>query len=376
MAQPIQTRLKLLFSRDGKDVTEDLGPDLLSFTYVDKETAEADEVTITLKDPDGTWAGRWRPDGGEMVRAFIQSGDVEAAKRELYCGRFFVDSLRASGAPRTCEIKAVSIPMNTPIRRKPKTRAWEKKSLKAIAQSIAKAAKVDLLFDSEVNPTFDRVDQSAESDLKFLLKLCEENGLSLKLTDEKIVIFDQASYESKKPVETIVLGESPVLSWDFESAQSESYKSVTVNYRDPKTKKKSSAGKFDLNAKPSGELIDPGQFRLDGSAPAKTNKAVFSYTYTDPDADENGQEFVLKKRAKSAADAKRLAKAKMRQLNLRRVTGSMTVIGDTRFVAGVVVAVEGFGSFDGNFVIEQADHSVSGSGYTTALSLRRVSVNY
>lgn len=50
MSGPIQTNLRLLFTEAGKSVSEDILPDLLSFTYDDKETNEADEISITLKD--------------------------------------------------------------------------------------------------------------------------------------------------------------------------------------------------------------------------------------------------------------------------------------------------------------------------------------
>lgn len=386
MAQPLQTRLRLLFTGSGKDVTESLLPDLLSFSYDDKETNEADEISIMLKDPTGKWASRWKPDGGEVVKAYISAGTVEKRGRELYCGKFFVDSLRVSGAPRVFEMRAVSVPLNTPIRKKLKTKAWETSDLKSIATTIAGEAGVMLFFDSQENPSYDRQDQSKESDLKFLSRLCEEDGLSIKVTDDRIVIFDQESYESKTPVKTLTLGVSNILSWDFESTQSETYKSCTVSYRDPKKKKEGSAGGrlFDKygNKNDSGssdaesgdkQLYDKFGNKVEAK---KTNPAVMTWTEEDPDADENGQEYALKKRATSLAEAKRLAKAKLRQLNLRRVTGSMTVVGDVSLVAGVVIAVKGFGSFDGNFIIEQATHSVSSSGYTTALRLRRVNNNY
>ena len=119
----------------------------------------------------------------------------------------------------------------------------------------------------------------------------------------------------------------------------------------------------------------------DGSfeyTPKKNKVGVdsFTYTATDPEADENGQEFAIKKRAKSLEEAKRLATAKLRILNRRRVTGSMTLIGDVTLVAGVVVKCVGFGSFDGNFIIEEASHSVDSGGYTTSITLRRVNNNY
>ena len=360
--EPLQTRLRLLFSESKTDVTEDLMPDLLSFSYTDKENAEADEVTLTLKDPDGKWASKWKPDGGEMVQAFLSAGTVLIPGIELSCGTFYADTLRVSGSPRVFEMWAVSVPMNKPIRRRLRTRAWEKTTLKAIAVAIAGEAGVGLLFDTQSDPEYDRQDQSKESDLAFLVRLTDEAGFSLKVTDEQLVVFDQAAYEKKAPVETLTLGTSQILSWEFESAQSESYRTCTVSYRDPKQKTKQKAGGYDFNLRPvSGK---------------STNPAVMTYTATDPDADPNGQEYALKRRAKSLEEAKRLATAKLRSLNRRRVTGRLSVVGDVMLVAGAVVECRGFGSFDGNFIIEEAVHSLDSSGHRTDISLRRVNNAY
>ena len=53
MSGPLQTYLRLLFTETGTSVTQDILPDLLSFSYDDKETNEADEISLTLKDPTG-----------------------------------------------------------------------------------------------------------------------------------------------------------------------------------------------------------------------------------------------------------------------------------------------------------------------------------
>lgn len=360
--QPIQTRIKLLFTEKGTDVTHDITADLLDFTYDDKETNEAEEISIKLKDDTGKWAGTWQPNGGEVVRAFILPGDINGATGILYCGKFYVDELNSSGPPQEFELKAVSIPLNKPIRKKLKTRAWEKKTLKGIATTIAKEANITLLFDSKENPSYDRQEQSAESDLKFLSRLCEDVGLSIKITDEKLVIFDQASYEKKSPIKTLELKEDDIKSWNFRGTTSETYKSCTIKYRDPTKKVKGTAGSYTTDGKKSKTSKNP---------------AVFSYTYVDPLVEENGQEYTMKKRAKSVEEAKRLAKAKLRKLNARSVTGNITVIGDISLLAGVVIRCKNFGKFDGNFIIEQATHSISsGSGYTTSLSLRRVNNKY
>lgn len=362
--QPIQTRLRLLFGPSEQDVTTDIVPDLLEFSYDDKDGGQADEISLSLKDETGKWASSWRPDSGEVVKAYIQRGTVSKPDIELYCGTFFVDRISAKGSPRTIELSAVSIPLKTPIRRRKFKRAWEGQKLSQIAGKIAKESELEFLFDSSSDPIFDRQDQNSETNLKFLKRLCENAGLSVKVTDCQLVIFSQAEYEKKDPVQTIVLGQSPILSWSFEQSQSETYKSVKVTYRDPKQKSAHSAGGYDIN---TGfyERSKPGG-----------NPAVMQYTYTDETVGEDGQVFELKTRAKSIREAKRLAQSKLRELNRRAVTGSLELIGDVTLVAGVVITVEGFGSFDGNFYVDSARHSVSGSGYRTSVLVHRCLKDY
>lgn len=377
MVNPRQTSLRLLFTKSGTDVTEDVVPDLLSFTYEDQETGRADGIRLLLKDETGRWAGSWKPQGGEIIDAYLAAGDVTGQEREeIFCGRFYADLLRVSGAPRTFELQAISIPLNQPIRRRLITKAWESRTLKGIAQEIADSVGMQLFYDVQEDPQYDRRDQKQESNLSFLNRLCEDEGFSLKVTDDRIVIFDQASYEKKEPIKTIVLGESNVLSWSFESQQSDTYKSCTVAWRDPRKKSRSSAGGYNLDLeKPGGDTPQYDE-NLNRIERAQRNPAVSYFTYTDPEIGEEGQEYKLKKRATSKAEAERLARATLRRLNLRKVTGCLTLIGDPALLSGSVIEVRGFGSFDGRFIIQSASHDVSSSGYTTNLSLRRVNANY
>ncbi|SPT72412.1 Phage protein D [Anaerobiospirillum thomasii] len=100
------------------------------------------------------------------------------------------------------------------------------------------------------------------------------------------------------------------------------------------------------------------------------------YTYTDETVEPSGQVYVLKKRCTSLAEAQRLAKAKLRELNQRQTTGLTDLGGQSSFIRWAVVALSGFGSFDGNFIIEKANHSVSNSGYVTDIEVRRVNNEY
>ena len=51
-----------------------------------------------------------------------------------------------------------------------------------------------------------------------------------------------------------------------------------------------------------------------------------------------------------------------------------TLVGDLTLVAGVTVSVVGWGMFDDKYIVETATHSVTGSGYTLQVKLRKVLV--
>ncbi len=352
-AFPIKTSVTIIV--DGTDISADLSPDLLSFSYGDKADGEADDISITLKDPEARWAGSWTPEANLKLAAYIIAvgGPTPGS---LFCGEFYADSFRFSGAPNTVAIRAQSIPLDTPVRRKRKSRAWEKMDLRAIAAQIARENSLELFFDAQdTGQTLDRRDQDHESDLEFITKLAKDAGLSVKIEETRIVIYDKKAYEQKDPVSTLTLKASPILSWEFSSEHSERYKSVTVAYRDPQQKKKKSA---------ASHATETG-------GTASRNPAVMTYTATDPHAPEAAQEYEEKKRAKSMDEARSMAKAKLRELNQNAVTGSITMVGDPSKAAGEVIALAGFGNFDGNWFIEGATHDVSGSGYTTRLELRK-----
>ena len=78
-----------------------------------------------------------------------------------------------------------------------------------------------------------------------------------------------------------------------------------------------------------------------------------------------------------ASEAKELAAKLLRKQNKYERTATFKLPGNTRLVAGVAVALSGFGGWDANYIIKQAKHTVDASGgYTTQVTLRRVLEGY
>ena len=63
-----------------------------------------------------------------------------------------------------------------------------------------------------------------------------------------------------------------------------------------------------------------------------------------------------------------MAKASITKANAQQFTGTMTLAGSVHLVAGNTIALQGFQTFNGKYMIDKATHKISG-GYTTTLEL-------
>ena len=279
---------------------------------------------------------------GAMIHVLIvqKNWTSNGKDKVLDCGVFEVDSVDGSGPPAKVDIKGTSIPYTSTIRTQKKTKAWENIYLKAIAEEIAGKNGMKCMFESALNPYYNRREQVQQSDIVFLQTLCKNAGISLKVTAKTIVLFDAATYEKKEAVRTIKRGEADVKRYRFSTNLNDTaYSSCHVSYTDPQT----------------GRTID--------------------YTYTPRNADGSGQVLEVNEKVTSAEEARQLAMKRLRQKNKGEFKADFTLVGDLDLVAGVTVNVSGYGAFDGKYIIESATHSLTG-GYTVDIKLRRVLEEY
>lgn len=81
---------------------------------------------------------------------------------------------------------------------------------------------------------------------------------------------------------------------------------------------------------------------------------------------------MINQKVSSVAEAQLLAHKMLRLHNKYEYEANFTFPGDTSLAAGCAVELEGFGAWNGKYIIKQAKHSVSRSGYTTQIILRKV----
>lgn len=259
----------------------------------------------------------------------------------LKMGLFELDSLKASGPPNTVTIKGTSLFYSSAIRQTERDKAWENYYLSGIAREVAKRGGLDFRYDSKSNPYYSRVEQTSQSDISFLVDLVHRAGISMKIYNNTLILFDQATYEAKNPVRTFKRGDGSYEKWDMETNEADcKYDSCKVYYTDPKTKKKYSAW-------------------------------AYADDY-DKDADEH-QVLYINQRVTSNIDAQALAVKMLRMKNKFEYEVKLTIPGDPAMVAGVTVRLSGWGTFSGKYIIKQSKHTLSrSSGYSTQITCRKV----
>lgn len=271
----------------------------------------------------------WNGDGKDVV---------------LDCGEFEVDSVDASGPPNIVTIKATSLPYTAQIRQTKKTKAWEAYTLSGIANEMAAACGMTCMYLSDTDPYYERTEQYKTSDIAFLSTLCHNAGISLKTTNNIIVLFDQATYEAKTHVATIKRGDGTYLKHKLHVGAAESeYSSCRVSYTDPET----------------GKCIS----------------AIARVEDYDPKSKSN-QRLEVKAKVSTTEEAKALAEKRLRLHNKYEKTATFTMPGNPALMAGVTVVLSGWGAWSGKYIISQAKHTVGSSGYTTQIKLRRVLEGY
>lgn len=340
----------------GADITKDIKPYLTSLACTDNEEGEADDLQLALQDREGLWLEHWLTEAVEAAAAARLSVSANIIRRNwrsdgkddiLPCGPFELDSVTAAGPPAVVTIKATALPYGAAVRQTLKSKAWESYSLSGIAGEIAAGAGLALMYEAASDPFYKRREQNRTSDISFLDRLCKDAGISLKATDGRLVLFDQAAYERKPPV-------------------------MTIRRADLGRRAAGVYSKYSLSAGAAGTQY--ASCRVSCADPA-TGSCIEGVAWAEGSDGKTGQRLEITAKASSAGEAQALAAARLRLHNKLERTAVVTLPGNPALAAGLTVSLEGFGGWDGKYIIARARHTVSGV-YTTQIKLRRCLEGY
>lgn len=323
---------EIIITYNGSDISKDLRPYLLSFTFTDNAKGKADDISLTLQDSQGEWLRDWVPAKSDSITASIVIHSEQGAQ-SLPCGDFSVDQIDYAFPPHTLTIKAVSADIKRKAVTQRKTKQWEDTTLSGICGDIASNNGLSLLLDIEQDFPITRVDQTEQSDLDFLFTLCNDYGWSVKLQKGRLVVYNTEKYENASESLTLTSDDRRVISARFSSKTAKVYKKARVKYHDP------------------------------------VKDEDYEEEYEDDAQEGSERELEIIERAESKSDAQRIARERVTEANRKEITGSITMLGDVRLAAGITVMLDSFGMFSGKYFLNKVTHKIDPAGYTTTLEL-------
>lgn len=236
---------------NNKSATADIAKDLIEAVFTDHLTGEADELDITLADPDRKWLGDWYPTKGATLQFAIGYENEPL----LDCGTFAIDEITITDSPNTVQIRALSASVNDKLRTI-KHKGYDNQTLDQVIRAIAK--ELGYTIEGKIEALqIERLTQQ-ESDLAFIKRLADTYGYLVKVSGKRLIFSKLSALNNAKSVAT--LDRSQIFrGWRFTDQIRTVPEKSSVTKHNPKTKQtiKASANNTKTEPKKSANTAKP-----------------------------------------------------------------------------------------------------------------------
>jgi phage protein D len=335
-AQVPQARFVLTYQQH--NITRNVSQHLLSVSYDDYLTGQADSLAVELEDTDGKWREQWYPGHGDSLT--LSMGWEGQPLRAL--GRFEIDEVELNCPPSTITIHGLATGIKAALRT-PSHHAYENTTLPAIAQQIAARQGLELIGTIQPIP-LDRLTQQ-DADLTFLRNLAAEYDYAFKITGHRMVFHAISALAKAAPVATLVLQD--LSNVNLRDQIQNVPQAVEIKHKDPATK----------------TLVT---YKIENNQTVAAPSSI-SKTTTSGDTQKS------RKRSASTEESKAKAQAELAKANRERTTGNWSAMGRPNLVSGNVVTLVAAGKLGGHYLITASQHRMTRTGYTVSQSVSRVS---
>ena len=231
MAFARNIRVIVIFNK--VDISDEIAHSISSLNYTDNSKNAIDDLEIELENLDYRWLKEWYPDEDAQLLVGIHE-ELENETNFLDLGTFYVDEPTFEDQKLT--LKCLALPLDQNIRDQKNSVAWENITLKELVTQIANKHEMNAEIYAE-NVFFERLDQNQETDLAFINRVVKEIGLNMKVSDDKIIIFDDEEMEKNDTIEVFNIKDYRIRSFSLKKKNKEIYDKVEVSYYDPDKKK-------------------------------------------------------------------------------------------------------------------------------------------
>jgi uncharacterized protein len=218
---------------DGKSISGDVYPRLISLGLSERRGTDADELEIVLDDSDGRVA--IPPAGAEISlklgwRDLVEGGSTTLIDK----GIFKVDARRHSGTPDRLTIKARSADLTRAFRTR-RTQTWTETTLGQVLTDVAGRNGLQAIVAvDKASIEVAHLDQDRESDSAFLARLGRLHDAVATVKARRLLFAAVGSGETPggTPIPPASLTRSDGDRHDWEAAERDSYSGVIAIWQD------------------------------------------------------------------------------------------------------------------------------------------------
>lgn len=344
-----------------QDITTLMSPRLISLTLTDNRGFEADQLDIELDDSDGKLQ---MPGRGAVISVYLGwQGAALIGK-----GDYTVDEVAHRGAPDTLTVRARSADFRGSLNSR-RELSYHDTTLGAIVEQVAKRNNLTPMLADGLNEIkISHIDQTQETDAKFITRLAERNGAIAAVKAGRLLFIRAGSGKtaSGKPIPQQTIERSDGDRHSFSLADRGAYTGVTAGWlhtKEPKPKK----------VKVQRKKKEP-HYRALEHPKAKKTKVVKTPEAREGEymAGTDDNVLTLTTVYASKAQAMRAAQAKWDKLQRGVAEFSIALaLGRADLFPETPIAVKGFKQVidEQAWTITKVTHDLSNNGYTTQLEL-------
>ncbi|BCU90693.1 late control protein D [Yersinia pseudotuberculosis] len=339
-------------SVDGIDKTGGIKKRLMSLTLTDNRGFEADQLDIEFDDADGKVELPRR--GAKIAVSLGWKGAALIDK-----GTFTVDEIEHSGAPDKLTVRARSADFRETLNIR-RDQSYHKTTIGGIIKTVAERNKLTPTLNKTMSDlAVDHIDQTNESDGNFITRLAKQYGAIAAVKNGNLLFIRQGQSKtaSGKPIPMMTIIRSLGDGHQFSMADRGAYTGVVANWLNTRTTekpvvkvKRKRKRKATTAAKPKEPEEKQGEYLIG----TDENVLILRTTYA------------------SKNNAQRAAKSNWERLQRGAAKFSIQLAkGRADLYPEVPVKVTGFKKQidEADWTLVTVTHSVSDSGFTTALEL-------
>lgn len=345
-----------------KDITQNIRKRLISLSLTDNRGFEADQLDIELDDSDGMMVMPQR--NAVLALSLGWKGAALTPK-----GLFTVDEVEHRGAPDTLTIRARSADFRGSLNTR-RDESYHDTTLSHIVQKVAARNALKAMLATGLGTIkVSHIDQTQETDAAFLTRLASLNGAVAVVKNGTLLFIrpGNGTTVNGKPLPVFTLTRQDGDQHSFSIADRDAYTGVTASWLNTKQPKPQ---KVKLQRKPKEQHLRALQHpNAKPAASKKTGKPVEEKKGEYLVGAEDNV-FVIPKVYANKAAAMRAAQAKWEKLQRGAAEFSLSLaMGRANITSETPVRVSGFKAvIDAqDWIVSKVTHSLSNSGFTTAL---------